>query len=104
MRIQPEDPALRQLVLAYLKANPYLCSDACTALDLGPLPNGGRKIALVEGSGFTVFALTAAGGGSQPVGTAEAPALKPGSRVEIRTVEKRYIFVDGKPMMQPLDN
>jgi len=104
LRIQPENPALRQLVLAYLKAQPYLCSEACTALDLGPLPNGGRKIALVEASGFTEFALTASGGGSQLVGSAEAPSLKPGSKVEIRAVPKRYIFIDGKPMAQPLDD
>ena len=81
-----------------------MCSDACTALDLGPLPNGGRKIALVEDSGFTEFALSASGGGSQLVGSAEAPALKPGSKVEIRAVPKRYIFIDGKPMAQPLDD
>ena len=104
VRIQPEGPPLRKLVLAYLKANPYLCTDGCAALDLGPLPNGGRKIALVEASGFIEFALTAAGGGSQLVGTAEAPALKPDSKLEIRQVPKRYIFIDGKPMMQPLDN
>jgi hypothetical protein len=104
LRVQPDDPALRKLVLAYLKANPYLCTDGCAALDLGALPNGGRKIALVEASGFTEYELTASGGGNQTVGTFEAPALKPGSKVEIREVPKRYIFIDGKRMMQPLDD
>jgi hypothetical protein len=103
LRVQPDDPALRTLVLSYLKANPYLCSEACVALDLGPLPNGGRKVALIEGAGFTVFELTASGGGSQVVGTAEAPSLKPGSKVEIRVIPQRYIFIDGKRMMLPLD-
>ena len=29
--------------------------------------------------------------------------LKPGSTVEIREVPTRYVFIDGKPLRQPLD-
>ena len=34
----------------------------------------------------------------------EPPALTPESEVEIRTVEKRYIYVDGRPIGPPLDD
>src|SRR6185312_2195782 len=44
LRVQPDNPTLRQWVLTYLEDKSYQCQDACVALDLGPLPNGHRKV------------------------------------------------------------
>ncbi len=104
LRVQPDDPALRRLVLTYLKANPYQCRDACVALDLGALPNGGREVGLVSGSGFTELELSSTGGGGEVAKVPDVPTLKPGSKVEIRKVPRRYVFVDGKPLPQPIDD
>lgn len=101
LRVQPDDPALRQMVLTYLKTNSYLCQNSCVAVDLGPLPNGHRKVALVQGSGFTEVDLSASGG-NELVNAPDVPELKPGSTVEVREVRRRYIFVDGKPLGLPL--
>ena len=103
LRVQPDDPTLRKWVLNYLETNSYQCQDACVALDLGALPNGHRRIALVSMQGFTELDLTATGSG-EIVSAAEAPTLKPNSRVEIREVPRRFIYVDGKPMLMPLDD
>ncbi|MGZ3247239.1 MAG: DUF4153 domain-containing protein [Croceibacterium sp.] len=103
LRVQPDDPALRRMVLAYLEANSFQCQQACVAVDLGSLANGRRKVALVSAQGFTELELSDTGG-SEIVTGADAPTLKPGSNVEIRDVSRRYIFVDGKPMLMPLDD
>jgi hypothetical protein len=102
LRVQPDDPALRQMVLAYLKANTWQCQNACVAVDLGPQPDGHRKVALVQGSGFTELDLTPSGGGAL-VNAPEMPELKAGSKVEVREVPRRYVFIDGKPLGLPLD-
>jgi len=103
LRVQPDDPTLRKWVLNYLETNSYQCQDACVALDLGALPNGHRKVALVSMQGFTELDLTATGSG-EIQSAAEAPTLKPNSKVEIREVPRRYIYVDGKPLLMPLDD
>jgi hypothetical protein len=104
LRVQPDDPELRKSVLNYLKAHPGECQDACVALDLGSFANGGRKVVLVQSSGFTEMAFTPSGTSQElgPGAYALGAALKPNSKVEIREVPKRYIFVDGKPMAEPL--
>ena len=48
LRVQPNDPALRRLVLDHLKGNPWQCQERCVALDLGPAEGGGRRVALVQ--------------------------------------------------------
>jgi len=103
LRVQPDDPILRQWVLAYLKANSYECQDACVALDLGSIPNGRRKVALISAQGYTVLAISA-GGDAEILSNAGGPTLKPSSKVEIRKVPRRFIYIDGKPMPMPLDD
>lgn len=104
LRVQPEDPELRKLVLAYLTTSPWECSEECVALDLGAGPNGGRAVALVYQSGFTKLELPLAAPDERAVAMEVSSAtLKPDSTVEIREVPKRYIFIDGKPLGQPLD-
>jgi hypothetical protein len=111
LRVQPDDPDVRKLVLDYLTGNPYECRESCVALDLGAGANGGREVALIEGNGFRKLELpwrepqgsTGVKAAPPAVEVESGSQLKPGSTVEIRTVQKRYIFVDGKPMGQPLD-
>ena len=102
LRVQPDDPALRQMVLTYLKSNAWQCRESCVALDLGGT-DGRRDIALVSGSGYERVSLPDQ---TPDVGSAKyqvPPRLGPSSKVEIREVPKRYIFVDGKPVGPPLD-
>jgi len=103
LRVQPDDPVLRRSALAYLKNHTYECSDACVALDLGPLPAGRRKVALVSTQGYTVYALSGSGS-AEMLDNGVAPTLKPGSKVEIRKVPRRFIYIDGKPLLMPLDD
>lgn len=102
LRVEPANPVLEQLVRDYLASHPWVCSDTCVALDLGPTPEGKREVALVSGSNFEQVALPAA---ERPVEVAPAAVpLKPDSEVEVRTMEKRYIFIDGKPLGRPLED
>jgi hypothetical protein len=101
LRMQPEDLALRRLVLDYFTDNPFVCEERCVAIDLGPAEDGGRRVAIVESAGYKVVMLNPERPGvveSEPA----APAIPLGenSTVEIREVPARYIFVDGKPLRQ----
>ena len=105
LRVQPDDPALRRMVTDHLRANPWDCPDYCVALDLGRSPDGRRDVALVSSTNYTRVYLPGARAATRPPEvTPAARPLGPGSRVEIRSVERRYIFVDGKPVGQPLED
>ncbi|MBO9519292.1 MAG: DUF4153 domain-containing protein [Porphyrobacter sp.] len=107
LRVQPEDPALRKLVLDYLVANPHDCSESCVAIELDTQSDGSHLIALVAGNSWSPLVLPE----SSTMGLAAAYAipgplapLTPESTVEIRSVPRRYIFVDGKPIGEALDD
>jgi hypothetical protein len=105
LRLQPNDPELRARVVDYLRANRWQCGEYCVALDLGPATGGGRDVALVTGSTYQRIHFPPAGMGVQaPQTTPAAVPLSPGSKVEIRTLERRYIVIDGKPVGPPLDD
>ncbi|MGN6497320.1 MAG: DUF4153 domain-containing protein [Tsuneonella sp.] len=105
VRLQPDDPALRTRVVDYLRVNRWQCGDFCVALDLGQAADGAREVALVTGGGYERVRLPAAGGGVQaPQVTPAAAPLTPRSTVEIRTLPRRSIVVDGKPVGPPLDD
>jgi hypothetical protein len=101
IRVQPADPALEALVRTYVAAQPWACPVACVALDLGPTGDGRRKIALVQGSSYTLLALAPAGG-AELAPPPPAPPLSATSKVEVRSVPRRTIFVDGVPIDPPL--
>jgi hypothetical protein len=106
LRMQPDDPALREQVLNYLVANPGECSESCVALDLGFDAHGKRLLVLVAGSGWTTLRLDGTGSAAAlgPAAiAAEAPTLRPNSKVELRVVPERHVFIDGKPVDGPLD-
>ncbi len=105
LRVQPSDPALEALVRAHIRSNPWVCQQHCVALDLGPAPAGRRRVAIVSGSGFTE--LTLPDGAAARGAVTEPPAppqLGPASTVELRTVMRQQIFVDGRPLPQLLDD
>ena len=103
VRVQPDDPELRRLVVTYLRGNPWQCQERCVALDLGE--EGGRhRVAIVQAGWYQMIMLGDETGGvpAPEVAPAVAP-LRDDSVVEIREVPARYIFVDGKPIGLPLD-
>ena len=111
LRVQPENSEVRRLVLEYLQANPWQCDKGCVALDLGVAEDDRQEVAIVQGNGFVSITLPTtpepdkAQGFEVTTTLPNVPAVKldDNSTVEIRTVEKRYIFVDGKPLDRPLD-
>ena len=110
VRVQPNDPELRRLVLDYLVANPWLCDERCVAVAIGPETDGRRDVAIVQNRTFTTVRLPAdpegnveAAGAAVRAAAAETRLLQANSKVEIGTVEKRYIFIDGEPLDRPLD-
>lgn len=103
LEVQPDDPALRKLVLDHLVANPYLCEQRCVAIDLGSRGGNRREIALVGGSGYTRLLLPSDTSETAPSPRPELPKLGPESKVEVRTIERRHIFIDGRPVDPPLD-
>ena len=105
LRMQPANPALEKLVRDYIRSNPWTCQQYCVALDLGPAPEGKRRVAIVSGGGFNETALPFDPSAPQvaPARPA-APAVSRASKVEIRAVARRQIFVDGKPLGPTLDD
>lgn len=100
LRVQPESAELRRRVLDHLRANPWLCSETCVALDLG-----GNRVGIVRGSNLQIADL-ATGDQVAPPPIQVAPAdggLKANSTVEIRPWTGRRVHVDGKPIGQPFE-
>ncbi len=101
----PTGEPLRTQALDYLVANPWACEERCVALDAGRTEEGAARILIVQGSGYQEIIATSPD--MAPIRAPEAaPAavkLEKGSKVEIREVPKRYVFIDGKPIGQPID-
>ena len=109
LRVQPDDAALHRLVLDYLRSNPWACSERCVAIETGSARDGKRKVAIVDDTGFEEVVLPFTEATPAAIAIAvETPAsgkeFSENSTVEIRTIEKRYIFVDGKPLRDPLED
>lgn len=103
LRVQPDDPELRALVLDYLRREPWMCADYCVAVDLGLNRQGRRRVALVQGMGFNEVELDSGGQVAAPAAQPAPPAVTPNSRVELREETTRYLYVDGKRVGQALD-
>lgn len=106
LRVQPDDPALRALVIAHLEANPWDCDSFCVALDIGPDAEGRRQVALVQGYNYQRLSL-AEGAPGVPAGPAalaeELPAWGEEAEVELREETGRYVYVNGRRVGDPLD-
>ena len=104
LRVQPADAALEELVRAYIRTNPWACQTRCVALDLGAASAEKRRVAIVTGGSFQDVELPLANDDGSPlIAPSASPTLKPGSKVEIRTVTRRYIVIDGRHLDRPLD-
>jgi hypothetical protein len=104
VRFQPENPAMRARLIEYLRVNHWQCGDYCVAIDLGQQADGARDVALVTGGGYQRIRVPATGmPASAPQVTPAAAPLTSNSKVEVRSIERRYIVVDGKPVGEPLD-
>lgn len=103
LRIQPANPELEKQVRDWLRANPWGCSERCVVLDLGPAANGKRRVAIVTGPGYQTVDLPSDGAVVEAKPASEVE-LKADSKVEVRTLPRRYITVDGVPVGQPLDD
>jgi hypothetical protein len=104
LRVQPDDPALREMVEDYLQGVPWICTEACIAVDLGINPQGQREVALVQGYSYERVVV-----GQAPAAPVAAPAVTAGppfdanATVEVREESNRYIYVHGKRVGGPLD-
>ncbi len=106
LRVQPDDPALRAMVVDLLEQQQWRCQAHCVALELEAGPGDSRRIALVEGVGYEVIRLPLPEGDVSRRAMAEqraARALDASSRVEIRELTRRYITIDGQPVGEPLE-
>ena len=106
VRVMPESPALRRMVVNHLRTNSFLCDSFCIALDLGPGENGGREVAFIMNGG-RYQRVNLPSGVLEPrteVAPAATTKFGPDSVVEIREVPTRYIFVDGRAAFPPLDD
>ena len=100
LRVQPDDPVLRRMVLDYLKVHPWLCQDRCVAIDTGTAnyKAGVRRVAIIQGNALQEVVLAPGSAGVELVDRSNRPSLSKDSKVEIREVPKRYVIVDGKPL------
>lgn len=104
LQVRPADPALERMVRNYLRSNPWTCVDYCVALDLGPAPQGKRRVVILTGAGYAETTLPFDPAAPQVAPPAPAsPSVNPRSRIELRTIERRQIYVDGKPFGRPLE-
>lgn len=100
LRVQPDDPRLRERVLAKLRAEPWRCREYCVAVALEDEAGDAQRVALVEDAGFEVLELSP---GADVARQVQPPVLTEDSEVEVHTVPRRYIFIDGRPFNQPID-
>lgn len=104
LRVQPADPALEQMARDWLRQNPWACSATCVVLELGDAPAGKRRVAVINGPGYQEILLPSEGRAIEMAPAQPAVTLRPDSKVELRTFERRYITVDGVPIGQPIDD
>ncbi|MFZ1743163.1 MAG: DUF4153 domain-containing protein [Pontixanthobacter sp.] len=115
LRMEFDDPALRERVELTVAAMRWTCDDPCVALDAGET-GGLHLILLVEGQNVRQITVDPAKPLDEMGGPAEAAELYPAydaadkpkdvtakSKVEIREWRGRKIFVDGKPVGEPFE-
>ncbi|WP_340587161.1 DUF4153 domain-containing protein [Erythrobacter alti] len=106
LRVQPDDPELREFIIGKLQEQPWKCQNQCLALDIGRNADGQRQVALIQHRAFEIYTM----GGDEPADTPipepdrnlTSGELKEDSVVEIHTIPQRYIVIDGVPMQAPL--
>ncbi|ANU08621.1 DUF4153 domain-containing protein [Paraurantiacibacter namhicola] len=114
LRMQPENPQLRAKVIERVRYNRWQCEEFCVGLDLGVGEDGKQRVAVISGSNYEIMRFDPSGDAEieaelaveetaiEVEGGARGGSVTRDSTVEIRDVQKRYIFVDGKPLGRPL--
>lgn len=97
--IRPDDPDVRRAFGAFLTTRSYLCEQGCTLLRR----SDPTRFALVDGG--MVLGLSLRGGAFVQEPDPAPPGRSAGgpAQVEIRKVTREQVFVDGKPVGEPLD-
>lgn len=103
--VRTADPAMKARVVAHLVNDSQRCSTGCYAIDLGPGP-GGRRFAIVGGMLASVVIVRGDGQTVPDYPREQASQrilYRHGDKVEIRSVERRMITVNGVPVGEPFD-
>lgn len=103
--VRTPNPGMRARVLRSLANDGYRCADGCYVIDLGPAP-GGQRFAVVGGMVANTMILSPDGQYVPDYARekrAQAKLYRHGDTVEIRTVQRRMITVNGQPVGEPLD-
>lgn len=109
LRMQFDDPALKDKVASKVLSDRWTCQSPCVALDLGASDKGTRRIVLLEERGRTFYDIDMkADAPDDRTNYAEESGIpgqpvKADSTVEIRPFTGRRIYVDGKPSGDPFE-
>jgi hypothetical protein len=102
--VRTDNPAMRPRALAYAKAMAWQCAGGCYFIDLGPI-EGGERFAMAGSGGAS--AVTLDGKGQVVPGNSGKSlierAYRSGDTVEIRSVERRFVTINGQPVGPPID-
>ena len=102
--VQSDDPAFRELLIAYFATAPWTCTVSCVAVDLGMTDGGAREVVLVDGYQYQRLSLDPQGRDTRGVQQAEVlPDFDANARVELREESRRYVYVNGRRVGEPLD-
>ena len=113
LRVDAEDPAVRQQVRDYVASQMWLCNRPCIIVDLGTGAGSTRKMARLEDRRSMPFDLdmnatyspqtTVQIVEAAPVESVQEVDIGAKSEVEIRPYTGRQIYVDGKPLGVPFE-
>ena len=104
LRVEPPSASLEQALRRYIRRSPWACPQFCVALEAGK-GGGPRRVILVGGGSVNELVFSAGEVAPMPpTPPGPIPELRPTSRVDIRRLEKRYIYIDGVPFGQPLSD
>jgi hypothetical protein len=98
--VRTADPAVKDRVYRNLATDGYRCAQGCYVIDLGPA-RGGRRFAILGGTTANVVIIDAEGQFEPDIETdlrAQTTLYRHGDTVEIRTIPRKVIFVNGKPI------
>ena len=100
VNLLPDTAANREMVFLHLETAPWLCSDGCVAVQLFEWSDGLKQFAIIESgsASLTPVNLPSELADAQHAQRLDRPKrYEFGSKVEIRQVEGRQIYVDGEP-------
>ena len=100
VNLVPDTAANREMVFLHLETAPWLCSNGCVAVELFEWSDGLKQFAIIDSgsASFTPVNLPRELANARHAQPADRPKrYEFGSKVEIRQVEGRQIYVDSEP-------